>query len=540
MDELKKIIETIGVARLGAIIGVSFGVALALALIMARAGAPSMSILYADIGYGQAQPIISRLEQDGVDYALRDNGGRVTILAPRNRLGDLRIDFAADGVGVGDGVGYEIFDDGQALGVTAFQQNINRLRALEGEIARTLTTISGVRSARVHLVLPERELFSRDRQSASASIVVDAPAGINSRAVRAIVNMAASAVPGLEPGRVTVMDARGELLASGGDDSSPEAIAASVEDRKAAAQERLRRAVEDMVGRIVGPENVRVEINADMDFSRVTESSEIVDPDSQTVLSSSTIEETSNSAEPSAARGVSVANALPGGAAFEADGGSATSTTQRLEETTNYEITKTVRNAVREEGLVVKRVSVAVAINTGEAAGADGEPAFAVRDPAELAVIETLVKSAIGFSAERGDQVSVVNIGFSPAAQVTANPIAADANTNGFTPSDALRMAELAALSLIAIALVWFAVRVVFSNNAQTAITAATPRSAVSATAAKAVEAPAEPSAIEHHIDLAQVEGQVRASSVNKVAEIVRAHSEESAGLLRSWMRPAS
>lgn len=536
MNELSKLIQSFGIARLGAVIGVSFGVAAALALIMARVGAPSMSVLYADASYSDAQPIIARLEQEGATHQVRDQGGRVTILVPRQDVSQLRLSLAADGMGVGDGVGYEIFDGNQALGATAFQQNINRLRALEGELARTITSINGVRSARVHLVLPERELFSRDKQTASASIVVDAPTGIDARSVRAIVNLAASAVPALDPSHVTVLDARGELLASGADSDSADAMAASVEDRKVAAEARLRRAVEDIVGSIVGAENVRVEINSEMDFSRVTESAEIVDPDSQTVLSSTTVEETSNSVDPNSARGVSIANGLPGGQAFDGDTNSATSSRQRIEETTNFEITKTVRNAVREEGLVVKRLSVAVALN---AAGAGATP----RSDEELARIETLVKSAIGFNPARGDQVSVVDIPFSAPRPVDATPTVA-APTNTIASADMMRGAEIAAFLIIALALVWFVLRPLLMATDAPKIASSTPSptaiAAPTQAGSGAIALQAEPSEMEQNIDLAQVQGQVRASSINKVAEVVKAHADESAGLLRSWMREAS
>ncbi|MEM8770915.1 MAG: flagellar basal-body MS-ring/collar protein FliF [Pseudomonadota bacterium] len=545
MNELLKTIESYGVARLAAIIGVSFGVAAALALIAARVGAPSMSVLYADAGYAEAQRIITRLDQDGVDHKVRDQGRGVTIMVPRKDVSRLRLDLAADGFDAGTGVGYEIFDDAQMLGATTFQQNINRLRALEGELARTLAAIDGVRTARVHLVMPERELFSRDRQTASASIVVDAPGGLDERSVRAIVNLVASAAPSLEPSRVTVLDARGQLLAAGADDQSADAMAGSVEDRKIAAEARLQRAVEDLVGRIVGSENVRVEVNADMDFSRITESSEIIDPDSQTVLSSTTVEETSNNVDPARSQGVSVANALPGADGAVADATAATSANQRLEETTNYEISKTVRNAVREEGLVVKRLSVAVAINGVAGIGADGAPTYAPRNADEIERIETIVKSAIGFNEARGDQVNVVDIPFSPVSQAPVGAIATSPS-DLFESDDLMRLAELSALALIAFALVWFVLRPMLSAEAPARLATPSPVGAVADMTAgdplldDARLSLPQPDEGEPSIDLGQVDGLVKASSINKVAEVVKTHTNESANILRGWMREAS
>lgn len=545
VNEIISLVRAFGIARLGAVIGVTIGVAGALALIIARIGTPSMSVLYADINFSEAQSVIERLEQDGVRHEMRDTGSRVTILVDRDEVSSQRVRLASDGVIVGGGVGYEIFDDNQALGATSFQQGINRLRALEGELARTLSSINGVRAARVHLVLPERELFARDRLTASASIVVDAPGGLDSRAVRAIVNLTASAVPALDASRVTILDSAGQLLASGAEGDDADAMSGSIQDKKIAAEARIRRSVEDIIGRIVGADNVRVEVSADMDFSRVTESAEIVDPDSQTVLSSTTVEESSNSNEPGISQGVTVANGLPGAQPFNQGAASATSAQQRTEETTNYEISKTVRNAVREEGLVVKRLSAAVAINGATIISADGEQTYAPRSPEELTRIETLVKSAIGFNEARGDQVSIVDIQFSPLPIVDAGTPAAAPPT--LAREDMMRLAEIGGLAVIAFGLVVFVLRPMLTAPEQNPMLSApayrdteTPSGESPAAGAAPALAYAPESGLEQRIDLAQVEGQVKASSIKKVSEIVKAHTDESAGILRNWMQEAS
>ena len=545
VNEIISLVRSFGIARLGVVIGVTIGVAGALALIIARIGTPSMSVLYADINFSEAQSVIERLEQDGVRHEMHDTGSRVTILVDRDQVSTQRVRLASDGVIVGGGVGYEIFDDNQTLGATSFQQGINRLRALEGELARTLSSINGVRAARVHLVLPERELFARDRQTASASIVVDAPGGLDSRAVRAIVNLTASAVPALDASRVTILDSAGQLLASGAEGDDADAMSGSIEDKKIAAEARIRRNVEEIVGRIVGADNVRVEVSADMDFSRVTESAEIVDPDSQTVLSSTTVEESSNSNEPGISQGVTVANALPGAQPFDQGAASATSAQQRTEETTNYEISKTVRNAVREEGLVVKRLSAAVAINGVTTASADGGQIYAPRSPEELTRIETLVKSTIGFNEARGDQVSIVDIQFSPLPVVDAGSPATAPPT--LAREDLMRLVEIGALAVIAFGLVVFVLRPMLAAPAQNPILAApayresaNSTGESSAAGAAPALAYAPENGLEQRIDLAQVEGQVKASSIKKVSEIVKAHTDESAGILRNWMQEAS
>ena len=539
MNEILGMIRSFGIARLGAIIGVTLGVAVAMALIVTRVAQEPMTLLYADLDLKDGQDLAARLDQDGVKYEVREARGTVSIYAPRDKAADLKLKLAGDGFVVrSKSVGYEIFDDQDALGTTSFQQNINRLRALEGEIARTISTIAGVRSARVHLVLPERELFAREAQEATASIVVDAPAGLDKRSVRAIVNLAASATPGLSPARVTVLDSAGDLLASGQEGDDPLAASGGVDERIAATEARIRRTVEDIVGRIVGPENLRVQVAADLDFSRVTETANIIDPDSQTVLSASTVEDSSNANDPALTRGVTVANQLPEAAVVDPQAiAPATSSARRTEETTNYEMTRTVRNEVREMG-GIKRLSVAVALNLATTAGAGGALIPAPRTEEELARIETLVRSAVGYNAARGDQIDVVETAFKPA---NAEPEGLLAAAAGAAPDPALVMrgVEIAALALVALAFIAFVLRPLLSGAPLPASASAAPaqgREIASGQSQAALPSPA--GGLENLIELA--DGKVKASSMKRVADVVKAHSTESAGILKSWIRQAS
>ena len=465
MNELVGIIRSFGVARLGAVIGVTLGVAITLGFIILRIGEPQLSMLYADLDYRAAQPIITQLEQDNVRHEVRERNGRVSIFAPREQTSRLKLAFAADGVSPASGVGYEIFDNNDAFGATSFQQNMNRLRALEGELGRTIATIAGVRSARVHLVLAERELFAREKKSASASIVVDAPTGLDQRAVKAIVNLTASAVPSLSPANVTILDASGSLYAAGDQAENPAAMGANAEEKTAATEARLKRTVRDIVGRIVGDENLRVQVSAEIDFNRVTENAEIIDPDSQTVLSSNVVEETSNDVDPARARGVSVGNALPGTSTVGDASQTATSASQRTEETTNYEISRTVRQEVREIG-GIKRLSVAVALNAGETP----------RSEADLARITSLVRSAVGFDEARGDQVQVVEMTFaeSDAPRLATAPTE---HSRSISQEQMMRLAEVASLVMIGLALVYFVLRPMMTAS-DGAIAAPTPTGA--------------------------------------------------------------
>lgn len=542
MNDLMGMIRSFGIARLAAIVGVTIGVALVMGLIVMRIGEEPMTLLYADLELKDAQDLTARLDQEGVKYDLRETGDRVSVYAPRDDSANLKIKLAGDGfIATTGSVGYEIFDKQDALGSTSFQQGINRLRALEGELARTIATISGVRSARVHLVLPERELFSHDKQQATASIMVDAPGGLDGHSVRAIANLAASAVPSLSPSHVTILDNAGDLLASGQEGDDPLSLAGGVGERTAATEARIRHTVEELLGRIVGPENMRVQVAADIDFSRVTETSNIIDPDSQTVLSATTVEDASNSSDPALTRGVTVANQLPETQIVDPQAAaSATQTARRTEETTNYEMTRTVRNEVREMG-GVKRLSVAVALNLATRTEASGAIVPAPRSPEELERIEKLVRSAVGYNGARGDQIDVIEAPFQPvtAAATPGTTATAASNARQIDSGLLMRGAEIGAFALVALALIIFVLRPLMGGAPAPKAGAPSIGEIAGAAPHSALPAPAA-TGLENLIDLAQVDGKVKASSLKRVAEVVKAHSDESAGILKSWIRQAS
>ncbi|MGF1543538.1 MAG: flagellar basal-body MS-ring/collar protein FliF [Parvularculaceae bacterium] len=538
MNEFVKQLQSIGVGRLVAAISAGLGVLLALVLLVGRANAPELGVLYAGLDYADAQAAIERLDRDGAVYELRERDGAMTILAPRADLARLKLALAGDGLVLGRGVGYELFDDDDVFGSTRFQQDLNRLRALEGELARTISSLTAVRSARVHLVLPERALFARDRTKPSASVVVDAPGGLGASETKAIVNLVASAAPALAPGDVTLLDLEGALLAGGGEEADGAAAGARAAEMRAEAEARVRRTVEGILAPIVGPENFRVEVAAELELARVVESAEIIDPDSQSILSSTFIEENANAAEPALAGTVSVANALPGAEAPGEDGPTATSANTRTEETTNYEFTRRTRNEVREMG-GVKRLSVAVAI--AERADAAGP-----RPAAQLDRLQALVRAAVGFDAARGDQVDVTEVAFAEAPA----PTPADASTPASiadAPRDLTRYVEPIALALVALALIVFIVRPVVLNALAGAGRGAQRRGAPNELEASA----ASPTQIgtqvgtqigdaTPQIDLERLDGDVRGTTLRQVAEVDKNHTDESAAILKGWIREAS
>src|SRR4030088_3428591 len=206
-------LKSLGAARIAAMCAVTVALVGFFGFLILRVTAPQMTPLFTDLTLEDSTAIVKELERQGIVYELRNDGA--IVLAPKDRVPRLRMKLAEAGLPKGGGVGYEIFDKSDALGATSFVQNINHLRALEGELARTIRAIDRVQGARVHLVLPERPLFSRDKVEATASIVLKVRGALETQQVRAIQHLAAAAVNGLKPERVSVVDEAGRLLADG-------------------------------------------------------------------------------------------------------------------------------------------------------------------------------------------------------------------------------------------------------------------------------------------------------------------------------------
>jgi flagellar M-ring protein FliF len=241
-----------------------------------------MSPLFTDLSPEDSTAIVKDLERQGVPYELRNDGA--IVLAPKDKVPRLRMSLAEGGLPKGGGVSYEIFDKSDALGATSFVQNINHLRALEGEFARTISSLDRVQAARVHLVLPERPLFSRDTPEASASIVLKVRVMLEPQQVNAIRHLTASAVNGLKPERVSIVDETGRLLADGSHATAPGD--GDGDDRQIVYERRLRDQIESILSSVVGPGHAKVQLTADFDFSRVTQTSEKFDPEGRVLRSS--------------------------------------------------------------------------------------------------------------------------------------------------------------------------------------------------------------------------------------------------------------
>src|SRR5665811_1403651 len=248
-------LKGLGASRLLAMVAVTVALIGFFAFVIMRVTSPQMTTLFTDLSAEDSSGIIKDLERQAIPYELRNDGA--VIMVPKDKVTRLRMNLAEAGLPKGGGVGYEIFDKSDALGTTSFVQNINHLRALEGELARTIRAIDRIQAARVHLVLPERPLFARDKVEPTASIVLKVRGALEAQQVRAIRHLVASAVNGLKPERVSVIDETGRLLADGAGDP---AGAGNTDERQAAYERRLREQIESIVSSVVGPGRARVQL----------------------------------------------------------------------------------------------------------------------------------------------------------------------------------------------------------------------------------------------------------------------------------------
>ncbi|MEX2455241.1 MAG: flagellar basal-body MS-ring/collar protein FliF [Rhodospirillaceae bacterium] len=546
MESLFNTFKSLGTVRLAAIGAVAVGLVLFFVFLTSRLGGNDMMLLYGDLDQSDSGKIVSKLETMNIPFELRGEGRQIYV--PSQQVPRLRMHMAEDGLPSGGSVGYEIFDKSDSLGTTSFVQNVNLLRALEGELARTIRAISQIEEARVHLVMPKRELFSRQEQKPSASVVLKTRgAGQLSKAqILAIQHLVASAVPRLEPDRISIIDARGRLLArAGGEDDDGTAFATTSEELRRAHEERVTRRIEELVEQTVGFGKVRAQVAAELDFDRVTTNTEAYDPESQVVRSTQTVEENAQSSDNQGENNVTVANNLPDAQQNAAGGGNA-SLSNRTEETVNYEITRTVKNHVRETG-VVRRISVALMVDGTYGTDNDGNRVYSERDAAELQKIEALVKSAIGYDESRGDKVEVVSMQF---RTLDGDDMNAKLPLFGLTKSDLFRIAEIFVLAVVGILVILLVVRPLIARTLDalpSALDAAKEQAlladqsedglALSGPSGTGISgAFGEESNEDQLINLDQVDGRVKASTLKKISEIVDRHPEETVGIIRQWM----
>jgi flagellar M-ring protein FliF len=545
LDRFINALQRFGIGRLAAIFGVAAGAAAVLFAIGLNFGSPPKALLYSNLDLKEAGAITQALDQAGIKYEAKGDGS--TIMVDRDKVASTRLMLSSKGMPTSGSVGYEIFDQTNSLGQTDFVTNLNHQRALEGELVRTIRSLEGVTFARVQLVLPRRQLFEEEADPPTASVVLGASRQISADQVQGIQNLVAAAVPGLKPDKVTITDQSGKMLAGGQGDGAVGALAAQ---RRNEAEEAIRRKVKETVDGVMGPGHSRVSVTADLDLSHVTIQEEKFDPDGQVARQTSNTTEQSSEKQPGANTAVTTANNLPGANAATSDAGDQTSANGRTEESTSYEISKTVKTSVVEPG-EVKKLSVSVAVDyvtPVDAKGKPGTPRPLTAD--ERTNIENLVKAAVGFDASRGDQVTVANVKFIRDAAADGGAVAKPP-LMAFDKNDIMRGAELGVLAIVAALVIFFVIRPLL-KTAQGGGFAPMPMLAGAGAAGGggggqiSLTGPVQgevipgqmalPGPEDSRIDIARIEGQVKASAVKQVSDFVERHPEESVSILRSWL----
>ncbi len=542
VENLTASLKNLGTGKLVALGGTALLMIVIFGFMMVKMGETKMQTLYAGLDPSDVNQIVSQLEVMKVPYRVAEDGKTISV-APES-VGKVRLRMAESGLPHGGNLGYEIFDKKEGFGTSNFVQNINKVRSLEGELGRTIGSIDVVRNVRVHLVLPQRELFSRDKQPPSASVFVQLIGGqkLDRNQIAAIQQLVSSAVPELKPTAVAIIDDKGNLIARNTENESEESIALeNSEEQRTAFETRLKSQVETLLENVVGFGKARAQISTEMDFGKVTKSSETFDPESKVERSTQTVQESDSESEKE--KNTSVENNLPEGQAQD-EGDSSKRQQNRTEETVNYEISKVVKNEVVQTG-TVKRISVAILLDgnyTKVEKDGKTEMVYAPRDQKEIEQITTLVKSAIGFDAKRGDTVEVVNMRF---ASLTEGM---DIKMSFWEKMDMTQYAKI--VETLIMAVMGLMVLLLVIRPMMNKLLTATPVEAgvedsnallAANGLVPALEGPdgstlPNPSEIEEMLSLERIDGQMKASTVRRIGEIIDTHPDEAIQIIRNWM----
>ena len=403
--------------------GLAASIALGVVIVM-WSQQPNYSMLYSGLSDQDSLDITNALDRAGIPHEM--SGATGTILVPRNRVHEARMSLAGQGWPKGTATGFELLDKDQGFGVSQFMENARYQRALEGELSQTIASMSNVQNARVHLAIPKQSAFVRDRKAPSASVMLNVYGGrpMEAEQVAAVVHLVASSVPNLSAEQVTVVDQTGKLLTSQQSSEQLRLSATQFEYRKNVEDYYTKR-IEDILSPILGPNGVRAQVSADIDFTQSEQTQENFNPDLPAVRSEQTFEDHSS--------GASTASGVPGALSNQppvtakADQGKTDSGDRKPPEssvrriTRNYELDKTISHTKYQTG-VVRKISIAVVVDDNQKVADDGTVERTPRTEQELTRITSLVKEAVGFNVERGDSVNVINASFAPPPTLETPP----------------------------------------------------------------------------------------------------------------------
>ena len=491
-------------------------------------------ILYTDLDLEDAKQIVTKLETENIKYKLTNNGTEIRV--PKELVNKMRVETAELALSSkGSNVGYEIFDNSDALGSTNFIQNVNLIRALEGELARTIRSVDNVKSARVHLVLPKREMFSKEEQLPSASVIIRTEKGkLSPKSVLAIQKLIAAAIPKLDVKNVAIVDNYGNLLTENYEDENT-LTAARNELMRQEQEQKMAQDIQNLLEKTVGLGKVRAQVNIDMDFDQVVTNEEIYDPDGQVVRSQATMNDDSASTDQNGT--VTVAQNIPNGDMNSQETGNY-SRNSKSEETINYEISKTVRNKIKNTG-TIRRLTVAVMVDGSYIKNEEGKYEYQPRNTEEMKQLEELVKSAVGYDSDRGDVVEVANLKFvSFEPEEEAKP---ETLIMGFTKEELMRMAEGVGVAIVAILVILLVIRPLINNafdisntaNGDTKLLGDNPDDDNLLLSNFLSNDNEE---VEELINMNKIDGRIKVSSLKKINDTIEKNPDAAVNIIRSWL----
>jgi flagellar M-ring protein FliF len=400
-------LRAFGPGRLAMLGGIAALVLAVIAVASIYLNRPAYETLYVGLERADVNQIGLVLGEAGIGFDVASDG--TTILVAAGKTAQARMLLAEKGLPTSANAGYELFDNVGSLGLTSFMQQITRVRALEGEIARTIQSIAGIKAARVHIVMSERASFRRDEQQPTASVVIKASETDALKNATSIRHLVAAAVPGLNADKVTVLDSSGTLLAAGDDPTNTSASRTMNVERTVEMQigENIRRALAPYLG----PENFRASVRADVNTDQRQIEETIFDPESRVERSVQIVRSNENASQRSTAAPATVEQNLPAAQVAPATGPESSEQNERKEETTNYEV-NSKRIATTSNGYTVEKMSIAVVVNQQRLAAILGKDATPEQINTRIADIQKVVASATGFTEARGDVINVSAVEF--------------------------------------------------------------------------------------------------------------------------------
>lgn len=405
--DIWKLIKDWPLAKKLALVAVTGLSLVVFAIIIFQGRTADFQLLYANLEPKDAASIVSWLKGEKIDYQLKNNGKNIWISA--NKLYETRLELASSGLPSGGGVGFEVFDK-QSFALTDFVQKVNYTRALQGELARTITSLKPVDATRVHLALPEKRLFKNQQKKATASIILtlSKESALSKDQVQGVIHLVSGSVEGLNPEDVTVIDSFGKILEGTSKPDDEERFSVEMLVFQQSLERRLETRAQDLLDKTMGYGQAMVRITANLDFAKVEKTEELFDSEEPVIRSEQSSNESNGSTGASGIPGVE--SNLQGNTNAQAGGGSPSSKSTR---TTNYEISKTISKTVNPTGTIKSlSVSVLLADKVIPPKDEESQPTTTTRNEKELKSIESMIASALGLDIQRGDVINVASMPF--------------------------------------------------------------------------------------------------------------------------------